>query len=179
MEGEDDDCDSVDWEDGDATVSELHEKEENAKLHHQKHEDYDLSPHENPSNATFFSEPTVQPSLLDHANHDTAVTQTLAVMEKSGALHEGSLAVQLGSSAHNLLQSHPNNEVVREKLKKLVQHYLHANYRVYSSGYMLSVMQTGWKGNWWRIRRVELVALPVPYRSWCCLKRNERCVDRC
>ncbi|KAL3805834.1 hypothetical protein HJC23_007795 [Cyclotella cryptica] len=113
IEDNDDDGDSIDWEEGDTNFSDPHDKDD---------KDNANSPNDNPSNLSLTAETTTPISAIDHAQHDTAVTETLAIMEKSGALHEGGLTVQLGSSAHNLLGSNANNQVVHEKLKKLVEH---------------------------------------------------------
>jgi hypothetical protein len=122
QDNNEEDCDSIDWEDGDETLPEFHDKEEDAQPLNEKHQDNDQSHHDDPYNKSLTPDTTFSPLAMNHFDHDAAVTQTLAVMEKSGALHEGALAIQLDSSApHNSLQSHPNNNVVHEQLKKLVQ----------------------------------------------------------
>lgn len=119
---EDDGGDSIDWEEGDTNFYDPHNNEEDDNLHCEDHKDDNHSTHGTPSNPSSWKSATTTPPLTrDHADHHTAVTQTLAVMEKSGALHEGGLAVQLGSSAHNLLATDANVQVVHEKLKGLVQ----------------------------------------------------------
>ena len=110
---EDDDDSSIDWEDGDFVS--LENENSNAGT--------------NPLFADINDDDSINDhSLIDH--HD-AVTHTLEVMERSGALLEGTLAIQvrggksieigpMGNPATDQVQAHAEEVISRRKLQNLV-----------------------------------------------------------
>ena len=110
---EDDDDSSIDWEDGDF-----------------------VSPENENSNAgtnPLFADINDDDSINDHSliDHHDAVTHTLEVMERSGALLEGTLAIQvrggksievgpMGNPATDKDQAHVEEVISRRKLQNLV-----------------------------------------------------------
>jgi len=109
---EDDDDSSIDWEDGDFVS--LENENSNAGT--------------NPLFADIKDDDSINDhSLIDH--HD-AVTHTLEVMERSGALLEGTLAIQvrggksievgpMGNPATDQVQAHAEEVISRRKLQNL------------------------------------------------------------